>query len=199
MSNLRRVTRNLALAVAACVLTIAGAAPAQEMSEEEMMAICLEAATPGSEHAMLAKGAGRWNVTVKSWMAPGAEPMVSQGTEEAEMILGGRYLKSEFQGAMMGMPFSGLGLLGYDNVSKKYVGTWCDSMGTGIMRFEGSFDAQKKELTCRGEYIDPATGKTVTATMVTRMFADDHHVFEMWSPGPDGKPMKWMEMDYWRG
>jgi hypothetical protein len=198
MSNLRRSPRTMVLALAASILTLAVAAQAQEMSEQEMMAAYMEAATPGSEHEMLAKSAGNWNVTMKSWMAPGADPMVSEGTETGEMILGGRYLKSEFSGTTMGMPFNGFGLIGYDNVSKKYVGTWCDSMGTGIMRYEGTYDEQDKVLTCKGDYIDPATGETVTATLISRIIDDDHHVFEMWSPGPDGQPMKWMEMDYRR-
>ena len=40
----------------------------------------------------------------------------------------GRYLKSEMAGEMPGMgPYSGLGLIGFDNISKKFVATWADN------------------------------------------------------------------------
>ena len=45
---------------------------------------------------------------------------------------------------MMGMPFTGHGMRGYDNVSGKYWSTWNDSMSTGMMVSEGTCDAQKR-------------------------------------------------------
>jgi hypothetical protein len=117
--------------------TLAQAKESPEMSPEQMQKMYEEAAKPGAPHAMLAKNAGQWNCTVKSWMDPSAEPMTSKGTESSEMILGGRYLRSHFQGTMMDKPFEGMGTMGYDNAKKKYVGTWFDSMGTVIMSLEG--------------------------------------------------------------
>ena len=49
------------------------------------------------------------------------------------MILGGRYLEQRYEGTMMGQPFSGIGVTGFDNYKKKFVSTWVDSMGTAIM------------------------------------------------------------------
>ncbi len=198
MSNPRRAALGLLLALTACALTVSGPALAQDMDEQAMMQAYQKAAQPGPEHEWLAGNAGTWNVTMRSWMDPEGEPIVSQGSETAEMILGGRYLESHFQGQAMGQPFQGLGLLGYDNLKQKYVGIWCDSMGTGIMSYEGTYDPDKKELVCKGDFIDAATGQTQTATLVSREVDPDHHVFEMWSPGPDGQPVKWMEMDYTR-
>ena len=43
---------------------------------------------------------------------------------------------------MMGTPFTGHGMTGYDNVTGKYWSTWTDSMSTGIMVSEGSCDAE---------------------------------------------------------
>jgi hypothetical protein len=145
---------------------------------------------------MLAKNAGKWKCTVKSWMDPNGEPMVSEGSEEAEMMFGGRYLRSHFKGSMMGRPFEGLGMLAYDNGKKKYVGTWLDSMSTGIMSYEGDYDAQKKEIVCHGEFVDPLSGAVQKSRLVTRLVSDDQHVFEMWGPDPSGKDTKWMEITY---
>jgi hypothetical protein len=178
--------------------TIAQGSESPQMSPEQMQKEWEAAGKPGPEHAMLAKGVGRWNCTVKSWMDPSAEPEVSQGTEESQMIFGGRYLQSRFNGSMHGAPFEGMGTLGYDNVKKKYVGTWFDSMGTGIMRFEGDYNAQAKEMVCIGSFADAMTGKDSPCRMVTRFVSDDQHVFEMWGPDPTGRELKWMEITYTR-
>ena len=68
-----------------------------------------------------------------SWMAPGADPMVMDGTSENRWVMGGRYLEQRFNGNFMGMPFEGIGYTGYDNVKKQYWGTWMDNMSTGMM------------------------------------------------------------------
>jgi hypothetical protein len=195
--------RALAVATLFCVALAASAAAKDEapasMSQEEMMKAYEAAAAPGQAHAMLAKSAGRWNATVKSWHDPAGEPMVSTGTEDAEMIFGGRYLKSHFKGSMMGQAYEGMGTMGYDNGKKKYVGTWFDSMGTGIMSYEGDYDAQKKELVCLGSYVDPVMGMESKVRLVTRFVSDDEHVFEFWGPDPaSGKQLKWMEIAYKR-
>ena len=45
---------------------------------------------------------------------------------------------------MMGQPFSGVGIDGYDNLRKKYVTTWIDTMGTGIFSMEGTASAMER-------------------------------------------------------
>ncbi len=189
------------LAVALLCAALAGPAFAQgeksgEPSPEEMMKAYEAASQPGTEHALLAKSAGRWNCTVKSWHDPKGEPEVSQGTEEAEVVFGGRYLRNHFKGNMMGKPYEGMGTLAYDNAKKKYVGNWFDSMSTGIMSYEGDYNPQSKELVCRGSYVDVLTGQEVACRMVSRYISDDQHVFEMWGPDPSGAEVKWMEIAY---
>ncbi len=163
----------------------------------EMMQVYEAAALPGPAHELIAKTAGTWKVVMKSWMDPASSPMVSEGVEVGEMIFGGRYLKSSFKGETFGGAFEGLGLLGYDNLKQKYVGIWLDSMSTGMMDYEGDYDPAARALVCHGDFVDAATGETRTAKLVTR-FLDDHHVFEMWGPGPTGEMVKWMEMTYTR-
>jgi hypothetical protein len=182
--------------VAATLAVPAGAG--DEPGQEEMMQIYMEAARPGAQHELLATGAGRWKCTLTSWADPQGEPLVSHGTETAEMVLGGRFLESQLHGEMMGMPFHGRGVMGYDNVTGKYVGTWYDNMNTGIMRYEGDYDAAKKELVCHGEFVDAVTKESMPATLVSRFVSDDRHVFEMWSPGPSGENVKWLEIVYER-
>lgn len=182
-----------------CVV-VAGPVSAQdkaaEMSPEEMMKMYEKAAQPCPQHAMLAQRAGKWDCTVRSWHDPQGEPEVSEGTETAELIFDGRYIVSRFKGSMMGRPYEGMGTMGYDNGKKKFVGTWFDSMSTGIMAYEGDYDSGSKQMVMHGSYVDPLSGKETTTRMVTRMVSDDQTVFEMFGPGPTGNEVKWMEITY---
>ena len=102
--------------------------------------------TPGPEHEMLKKDVGTWDATVEMFMAPGAPPAVSKGTETVTM-LGGFWQLTEFKSEMMGQPFEGRGATGYDPAKKKYVGTWVDSMTPGYYTVEGTYDPATKTLT----------------------------------------------------
>jgi len=45
---------------------------------------------------------------------------------------------------------------------------------------------------------DPVSGKPTRATTKLTVADNDHHMLEMWGPGPDGKEYKMMEIDYTR-
>jgi hypothetical protein len=45
---------------------------------------------------------------------------------------------------------------------------------------------------------DPMTGKSADMKEKISIVDNDHHVFEMWTPGPDGKMFKMMEINYSR-
>ncbi len=167
-------------------------------SEEEAMKAWMAYATPGEPHQRLAKGEGTWAVKVKSWMNPSKPPEETEGTSVAKMVLGGRYLEEQYEGTMMGQPFSGMGTTGYDNYKKKYVATWIDSAATGIMTTTGTFDRSGKVMTSWGTMDDPVGKKTVKVKMVGTWVDDDTHQFEMWNPSPDGKMHKSLEMVYTR-
>ena len=96
---------------------------------------------------------------------------------------------------MMGMPFIGQGMTGYDNVTGKYWSTWTDSMSTGVMVSEGVCDA---EQTCKftGTFNDPITQGPVTIRMISRRTSPTTEVFEMYGPGDDGSEVKMMEITY---
>jgi hypothetical protein len=172
------------------------AAPA--MDEKAMMEKWMAAATPGAPHKNLARMEGTWTAKVKAWMDAAAPPMESEGTSENKMVLDGRFLEQRFQGSMMGQPFTGVGYTGYDNVQKKYVGSWVDSMGTALMYMEGTADATGKVITTSGRMPDALTGKVVSVKSVTTLVDPDHHQLEMWAPDPTGKVIKTLEIHYYR-
>lgn len=185
----------------ALALLLAGPLAAQEgapqMTPEmqAMMEAYQKAGTPGAEHQHLASMAGTYDLTIKSWHTPDAEPTTESGTATRKMILGNRVLVEEVSSQMMGQPFTGQGLHGFDNVTRKYWSTWNDSMTTGLMVSEGTCDATHA-CTFTGRYHDAVTQQPVTTRMTTRWTDASTEVFEMHAPGPDGKEAKMMEITY---
>ena len=104
---------------------------------------------------------GSWNVTVKSWMAPGQPPMESTGTAMNAWVLGGRWMEEKFTGSFMGMPFNGIGYTGYDNIRHTYTATWMDSMSTSMMTSSGDPDASGKNWRFAAMTMDPVSGESV--------------------------------------
>ena len=155
-----------------------------------------KAATPGDQHKVLKKMVGKWNVTTKMWMDPKQPPMESTGTAEVKPILGDRFIQTNFSSTFQGKPFSGIGTEGYDNVKKKYVGTWIDSMSTGIMRSEGTADTNGN-MKSEGVSTDPMTGKESKMRIVGTWQGDDKLVEEFFEK-KGGKEVKGMEITYTR-
>jgi hypothetical protein len=198
------------LRIAACLLAGVFAARVAVADEEKpkkekaakggdpaaMMEAWEKAGAPGEQHKVLKKMVGKWNVSVKSWMDPKAPPMESAGTAEAKPILGDRFIQMNFSSTMMGKPFTGIATTGYDNVKKKFVGTWIDSMSTSIMRSEGKLEADGK-MVSEGISSDPMTGKDSKMRMVETWQGDDKLVEEFFEK-KGGKEHKSMEITYTR-
>ena len=153
--------------------------------------------TPGEHHEWLASMNGEWDATVKMWMDPSQPPNVSQATTTNSMIMGGLYQRSEHTGNMMGMPFTGESITGYDNAKKKFLATWIDNFGSSIMFMEGQFDAEANALTLEGSMMDPATGIDMQVKEVFTKNSEDSHTFTMYMV-MDGKDIKNMEITYTR-
>ena len=186
--------------VAACTAMLAFAEdpkPKAAPGQAEMEAM-MKAATPGDAHKKLNPMAGTFNAEVKMWMQPGAPPAGGAGVAENSWALDGRFLEQHFTGNFMGMPFTGMGFTGYDNIKKKYVGTWMDTMTTSMMISTGTANADGKSYTFTSTMDDPMTGKSSPVKETVTIVDDDHHTLEMWGAAPDGKMFKTMEIAYTR-
>ena len=166
--------------------------------EKAMMEAMTKAATPGDAHKKLESMIGTWDTKVTMWMDPSKPPAESTGTSENRWVLGNRYVQQTFEGTFMGQPFSGIGYTGYDNIGKKYMGTWMDTGSTEMMNMTGKADAAGKVMTFSGTMNDPMTGKACQLTTKVTVADDDHHTMEMWGPDPSGKVYKMMEITYVR-
>lgn len=164
-----------------------------KMDMQAMMEVYQKLAIPGAPHKMLAKLAGSWTTKTKAWMDPDKPPTEGTGTCEQKMLFDGRYLHQEYRGEMMGNPFIGINLIGYDNHTKKYVSTWIDSMSTGIYYFEGTASSDGKSITQECSYDDPVRGPTVWRS-VTKIVDDNTLEYDMFTTSKGGKEEKMMEM-----
>jgi len=173
-------------------------APQMTPEQQAMMEKWQKAATPGPEHKFLASMAGTWKAEVKSWESAGSQPQVSEGTGEDEVILGGRYVKSTFKSSFMNQPFEGMGLMGFDNVLKKFQGVWIDNMTTAMMISVGDLDKTGTILTTTDTYSNPQTGKAETSRSVLKVLDKDKKVMQMYGKGKDGKEFLMMEITYTR-
>ena len=174
--------RSLIVAVA---LSTAAAAHAQDM---------FQMPKPGPEHELLKKDVGTWDATVEMLMPP-APP--SKGVETNTLGPGGLWLINDFKSAMMGAPFQGHGITGWDPAKKKYVGTWVDSMSTSLSVTESTYTAADRSMTGYINTVGP-DGGPMKLKAVTQMKDDDTRVFTMYMPGPDGKEAASMRITYKR-
>lgn len=192
----------LALAVLGTAALVSGGdekkMAARAMDEKAMMAAWEKAGTTGESHKNLEAFVGTWETKNKYWMAPDAPPQESTGVSENRMVLGNRFLEMRYEGQFMGQPFTGIGYTGYDNVKKKYIGSWMDSMSTAMMTSLGDSDAAGKVMNFNITGDDPMTGKPMKMKEKLTVTDNDHHTMEMWGPAPDGKMFKMMEMSYTR-
>ena len=192
-------------ATAAAVAAPSGQPSAEEM--QKMMQQMMELSKLNENHKILTDLNGTWNYTVKMWMDgdTSKKPQESKGTAVRKSIMDGRFVEMDVTGKMQmpgpdgkpkEMTFKGHGMEGYDNVKKKFIGTWMDNMGTGILMSEGDYDPATKSLTYTGEY-EAMPGMKTAIREVVKLTDKDHMSFE-WYENRGGQEMKTMEISYTR-
>ena len=200
---MKRMKRTIALCAVA--LLLAPLAWAQQSGEQpdmpspEQMAEVMKLIQPGEHHEHMAQYVGKWKTVAKMWQMPEAPPAESKGKTEIVALMDGRYFQATYDGSFMGMPFKGMGIDGYDNIRKKHVGSWIDTMGTGIMDYEGTCSDDHKVITTYAEVDDPMSGQRVKMRQVTTAIDKDHFKYEAFVKNPQGEgEMKVMEIMYSR-
>ena len=187
----------LCLVLVASVAMAKDKKPEKQMDPQAMMEMYQKLATPGEPHKLFASLAGSWTTKTREWMEPGKPPTESTGTADMKMLLDGRFLQQEFTSQMMGQPFSGIGIDGYDNLRKKYVTTWMDTMGTGFFTMEGTASGDGKTITLKGQHDEPGGGK-MTHRAVWKIVDGNTQTFDMYGTHKHSKEMKMLEITYTR-
>lgn len=185
-----------------CVMLAAFGVAAKEKSTQKpdpkaMMEEYTKLAAPGEQHRQLASLAGSWATKTKEWTEPGKPPVETTGSAEMKMLLDGRFLQQELTGQMMGKPFYGLEIIGYDNLLKRYVTTWMSTMGTGMFDMEGTASDDGKTITLKGQHAEPGGGY-MKHRAIWKIMDKNNQTFEMYGTHHGGKEMKVMEVTYTR-
>ena len=180
-------------------------AAATNQPTAEDMAKMMELGQPGENHKVLAQFAGNWSFKTTFWMVPGGPPSESTGSATCKPLMGGRYFVSEATGKfempgpdghMQSMDYKGMELAAYDNAKKKFISTWIDNMGTGIIILEGTYDPATKTFTYLTEE-EMMPGMKTKVRELIKFVDPDHYVLE-WYEDHGGTQAKTMEIDYAR-
>lgn len=190
--NVKRLLLCLCLAPSLAACATMPSVPAA--SEEQMMARWMEFATPGPGHQVLAAKAGNWNLNVRMFQAPGGPATESPGTSSVQWVMDGRYLQDITTGEFNGQAFHGQGLTGYDNLKHKYVTSWVDNMGTGILYGEGDYDSATRTFHYVSQGPDLMFRNAYVATRATERWIDSDH-WVMQSFAPDGRGEEYLAME----
>lgn len=129
------------------------------------------AAKLGKQHQALQQDVGTWEAIVKSAM-PGAPATEERGAETVLSTCNGRWTWSNFDGQMMGAPFEGHAICGFDPTEQKYRCVWIDSMSATAAETAGTFDETKGVLTLTGDCLCPLGKPMSMKQTLTRKGAD---------------------------
>ncbi len=155
-----------------------GGMTAEQQAE---MALWAKLAAPGDHHKHLDYFVGTWKTKTKIYMGgPGSPAMESEGTSVMKWVLDGRFIQDVHKGTMMGQPYEGFGMTGYDNFRNLYVSSWYSNMGTNALTMAGMRHPETGVFTYYGEMDEPAlkvVGRTVK--YVTKIIDADHHTFDI--------------------
>lgn len=165
----------------ALVGSTAGAQEEPPMTDEMRaeMSAWMEAASPGEPHLELARYAGVWTGAVSLWMDPDQPPMQETGRMEAKMIMGDRFLQSRWGGNFGGMPFEGMSLDGYNNLTGEYESVWIDNFGTLMIHYAGGM-GEDGVRTMSGSFADAMSGGTYDQQVTYSWVDDDHWTYTSW-------------------
>lgn len=144
----------------ACFLLLLLAAPGGPgRAEESALGKVRETGKPGRHHELLEPLTGRWDVRIFYRLRPEASPERARGTAEYRWVLGKRFLRQTIDGKGAAGAYEGEGLLGYDNVTNRYIGVFADSVNSSLTLSEGRVESNGRVFTFTVERSNALTGR----------------------------------------
>jgi hypothetical protein len=136
-----------------------------------------KAAAVGDEQKWLAGLAGKWKTATKQTLKPGTPSIESAGASEFKMLMDGRFLVESNTTAGGAGSSTGMGVIGFNNLTGKYERVWFDSHSTAMVKSEGEFIKDRDEIRWVDQFTDPGLGKVITTTSSLRRMSDKELVF----------------------
>lgn len=144
------------------------------------------------EHKLLDRFVGEWTTDSEGTAGPDQPAMKAKGSMHTRK-LGDYWVICDIKNDMMGTTITAVQTLGYDAKTKKYLGTWVDSLTDYMWKYEGTLDPSGKILTFEAEgpnFLAP--GKTAKFRDVYEFKSDDHIVATSSMLSADGKWVDFM-------
>jgi hypothetical protein len=105
---------------------------------------------PQKEHKLLQNFVGDWDTESDAMQGPNQPPMKYKGQMHAA-ALGQMWLVANVENNIMGTKMNAQFTLGYDPDTKKYVGTWIDSIMNHMWHYNGWLEDDGKTLILEAE------------------------------------------------
>ena len=183
-------------AAAVAMVVLSGAALAQDEGDEGKVIVREPDSTrAGPAHENYQPIIGEWVTRWTLFNPAGEATKEFVGTASNEWIVGGRWVQSTFKTDLdlKGELFHGVGFFGHDNTTGRYHSLWLESNRTAVQYDTGSYDAEARTFTFKGE--QPRPDGTLVATRTTmRIDAADQHTIELFVPGADGVEFRVLEI-----
>lgn len=148
---------------------------------------------PGEMHKLLDALVGSFEAVSEMPSAPDAPP--SKGQCDNSWQLDGRFVESRYSANFMGMPFAGIGYMGYDNMNGQFIHMWMDNLSLQMLSSKGTISEDHKTITLQGSM--GAAGAEEVFKFVYEIESRDKHTFKMYSV-VDGTDAHTMTVTYTR-
>lgn len=191
-----RRMRVIALALAAAAIQ-AWPALAQQGAASGDVPPLVQRAQPGAGQRALQPLVGTWRVEKQLFVAIGTpeRPALSEHmVTRREWIADGRFLRSTTEGMLGGAHYFRTGLMGYDNMERRYEWVTADNFTPTLMSYRSApGSGLRMPIDMTGTFTDLGVtgeqnvGRAIPMRTRVRIESEDRHVFEIYFTAP-GKP-----------
>jgi hypothetical protein len=156
----------------------------------------IRAAEIGDEHKWLAGLQGKWKTLTTQRITPTATAMESTGTSEFQVFMDGRFLlENNKSGGGAGVS-QGMGIIGFNNLTRKFERVWFDTHSTAMVKSEGDYDKDHDEIRWTDQWCDPGTGQVVTTQSTLRRTSDKELLFTQIETLPNKSAFTMLRVQY---
>lgn len=152
--------------------------------------------TPSEEHRIVMQDVGEWTVKGKMIVPEGHQEFES---EETVVAIGEFWTVSHYSSDIFG-GLKGSSTIGFDPITKQFVGTWVDSFQPAATHMKGIYDKETKTMTYETTGIG-LDGKPNPGKIIIQYKGADSRTFKMMHKDPTGQTdqmVSTMEMTYTR-
>jgi hypothetical protein len=147
----------------AATLVLALGGPALAQTAPASLPASTRLAMPGEQHRWLEPLVGNWTVEMLVYPGPGAAPFVAQGLQaKREWTLGGRYLREELRGSVMGNDSARDAILGFNRLDGRFELVTVDTFEPGQMFYAGRDEPTPTRFSMHGDSTEAGMGAEPT-------------------------------------